>query len=822
MKKLIIAEKPSVAKDLARVLGDVPKDGDRYENEDLVIDCALGHLVELFMPDDFDKNLKKWRLTNLPIVPEEFQLKPIQNTKKKFNDLKRLLNRSDVGEIVNACDAGREGELIFTYVYELAGCKKPVQRLWMLSMTDQSIREAYNQLRPGKEMQFLQDAARCRSESDWLIGINGTRVVTLRKSRGKSRQMATVGRVQTPTLSLVVTRDLAIRNFKPRKYHRITAKFGIREGEYEGVYQRTPFKKDEENEHDRVDRVWDEDSAKALHESLTTAGEAEVTEKKRRSPQQPGRLFDLTTLQREANRQYRFSASRTLQLAQSLYERHKAITYPRTDSKALPEDYVGTCIDTMQQLGGELKPFTQKPLDNDWIDGDNKRIFNNKQISDHFAIIPTNQPSSNLNDNEKKIYDMIAKRFIAVFYPPAQWDVTTRKSNIGEHSFKTEGRVLIEASWLAIYGKDKQPEDTLPALSEADANRASIKEMNLVAEETKPPALYTEATLLAAMEGAGKLVEDEEMAEAMKEKGLGTPATRASTIEHLISEKYLDREKGKISSTHKGEDLCAFLMTVGADILTSPSMTGEWEYKLRQIEEGKYSREQFMRDIVQLTQLVVQRTVDFKESTDDMEETVLTSPIDGSPLFEGLAYYQTKSGDFRIAKSFASRRLELDEAATLIKEGRIGPLDGFTSKAGRPFSAMLKLEEDNKVTFVFNETPGGANADDPTTIVDAPVVGECPICKGEVRETPNSIVCIKNPIVSKGKCKFRVTKTLLDLQIPPEELRALLNDGKTSLLKGFKSRKTRRLFDATLFLKEDGGIGFEFPSKPKPKRAATA
>ena len=264
MKKLIIAEKPSVAKDLARVLGDVPKDGERYEDEDLVIDCALGHLVELFMPDDFDKNLKKWRLTNLPIVPEKFQLKPIQNTKKKFNDLKKLLNRSDVGEIVNACDAGREGELIFTYIYELAGCKKPVQRLWMLSMTDQSIRDAYKQLRPGEEMQSLQDAARCRSESDWLIGINGTRVVTLRKSRGKSRQMATVGRVQTPTLSLVVTRDLAIRNFKPRKYHRITAKFGIREGEYEGIYQRTPFRKDEDNEHDRVDRVWDEEFGNRL------------------------------------------------------------------------------------------------------------------------------------------------------------------------------------------------------------------------------------------------------------------------------------------------------------------------------------------------------------------------------------------------------------------------------------------------------------------------------------------------------------------------------------------------------------------------------
>ncbi len=300
---------------------------------------------------------------------------------------------------------------------------------------------------------------------------------------------------------------------------------------------------------------------------------------------------------------------------------------------------------------------------------------------------------------------------------------------------------------------------------------------------------------------------------------MGTPATRAATIEHLINENYLNREKGKLSPTHKGEELCEFLKTVGADILTSPGMTGEWEYKLRQIENGELSRDQFMRGILELTKSVVQRTVGFKETDADLRETGLTSPIDGSPLFEGLAYYQTKAGDFRIGKSFAGRRLETGEAETLIKEGRVGPLDGFTSKAGRAFSAMLKLEEDNKVTFVFNETPGSANADDPTTIVDAPVIGKCPICQNEVRETENSIVCVKNPIVSKGKCKFRITKTLLDKEIPSEELRQLLVEGRTSLIKGFKSRKTRRLFDATLFLKEDGGIGFEFPSNNKRRSA---
>ena len=819
MKKLIIAEKPSVARDLARVIGSKSKNGDRYEDDEVIIDSALGHLVELYMPDDFDKKLKKWRLTNLPILPEEFKLKPIANTKKKFNDLKKLMQRDDVGEIVNACDAGREGELIFTYVYELAGCKKPVQRLWMLSMTDQSIRSAYQNLRPADDLLPLQDAARCRSESDWLIGINGTRAVTLKKSRGKSRQMTTVGRVQTPTLSLVVERELAIRNFKPRKYHKITAKFGLKNGDYEGVYQRPSFKKDSENEHDRIDRIWDESEAETLHQNLSQQDSADVSETKRRSPQQAGRLFDLTTLQREANRQFRYSASRTLKLAQSLYEKHKAITYPRTDSKALPEDYVGTCLDNLRSLPGNLTTHAAKVIENNWVDGNNRRIFNDKQISDHFAIIPTDQSPQGLNDSEQKIYDMVAKRFVAVFYPPAQWDVTTRKSLIGEHQFKTEGRVLVEPSWLAIYGKDQQGEGSLPALTDADQEKAKVLETNLMPEETKPPAYYTEATLLAAMENAGKLVEDEDLADAMKEKGLGTPATRASTIEHLINEKYLNREKGKLSSTNKGEELCEFLQTVGVDILTSPGMTGEWEYKLRQIENGELSRDQFMRDILELTKSVVQRTVGFKESEADLRETVLSSPIDGSPLFEGLAYYQTKAGDFRIGKSFAGRRLETEEAEILIKNGRVGPLDGFVSKAGRPFSAMLKLDEENKVTFVFNETPGSTNADDPSTIVNAPVVGKCPICQSEVRETENSIVCVKNPIVSDGKCRFRITKTLLDKSIPSEELRKLLNEGKTSLIQGFKSRKTRRLFDAVLFLKEDGGIGFEFPSNNKRRSA---
>lgn len=817
MKKLVLAEKPSVARDLARVLGKVPKKEDYFENDKWIIDSAVGHLVELFMPDDFDKKLKAWKLSNLPIIPPEFQLKPISSNKKKFQQLKKQLKRKDVECVINACDAGREGELIFTYIYELSKSKIPVKRLWMLSMTDQSIKQAFQQLRSGNDLQALQDAARCRSESDWLVGINGTRAVTIKRSKSRSRQVSTVGRVQTPTLSLVVDRELEIRNFVPQTFHKISANFGISEGAYLGAYQKPNFKKADSNKHDRIDRIWEKASAEAIIKELEGCEIAEVSESKKRSPQAPGRLYDLTTLQREANRLHHIPASRTLQLAQSLYERHKVITYPRTDSKALPEDYGPTCRELLGVLPNELAPFGKKVLEAGWVDEKNKRIFNNKQISDHFAIIPTNKTASALDANEWKIFNLIAKRFISVFYPPAQWDVTTRTSKLGQHSFKTEGRVLVDPSWLAIYGKDNQPADTLAPLTDADQNKAKLLESKMETDQTKPSPRYSEATLLSAMEGAGKLVEDEELAEALKEKGLGTPATRAATIEHLIKEKYVRREGTQLHPSIKAEDLFDFLHASGVEVLTSPAMTGEWEYKLRKIEEGEMTREEFMREISKVTEDFVSRTTGFTESADNLKETELVSPVNGEPIYEGLSFYQNLSGEFKISKSIAGRRLEADEVSTLLKEKRVGPLDDFIAKTGRKFSAMLQLEDDLKVSFVFNNSEE-QESEETEQMSDAPVVASCPVCAKDIKQTEISYICTDHKKVSEGACNFRVTRKLLDRDIPVDEFVKLVKEKKTSLLKGFVSRRTKRPFDANLILKDNGGIGFEFP--PRKKKSA--
>ncbi len=509
---------------------------------------------------------------------------------------KKLLARKDVDLVINACDAGREGELIFAYLYQLTKCKLPVKRAWMQTMTTGGIQEAFKKLRDGAQLAGLADAARCRSESDWLIGSNGTRALTKRMFGSRAGNVASVGRVQTPTLAIVYARELEIRNFKPRAYWRVTATFEVAKGRYEGVYQRPNFKRAENDDHDRIDRIWEKALAEAVVAACAGQPLASVTEEKKGSTQAAPRLYDLTTLQREGNTRYGLPARRTLQIAQALYERHKMITYPRTDSRALPEDYIPTCRETLTNLTGDLGAHAQKVLTEGWLKP-NKRIFNNAQISDHFAIIPTAHDAKNLDEMEAKVFDMIARRFVAAFYPAAEFDITTRTSTVAKHDFKTEGKVLTAPGWLAVYGKTTVDDDAtdskaLPALAAADGSPAKAKttESKLHSETTKPPPRYTEATLLSAMEGAGKLVDDEELADAMKERGLGTPATRADTIDGLINQKYMDRAQRDLMPTAKAEQLLQFLAAVKADALTQPAMTGEWEFKLRQMEHGKFSR----------------------------------------------------------------------------------------------------------------------------------------------------------------------------------------------------------------------------------------
>ena len=824
MKSLIIAEKPSVARDLATALGNVPKKGEWFENDEYVISSAVGHLVELFMPEDIDKKLKFWSLGSLPIVPDKFELKPITRTKAKYQELKKLINRKDIDQVINACDAGREGELIFTYIAELAKSKKPVKRLWLSSMTLNAIKEAFKDLRDGADMQPLQDAARCRSESDWLVGINGTRAITKRMFGSRAGQVATVGRVQTPTLAIVMERELEIRNFKPRDYWRITSNFGITEGQYEGVYQKPEWKKNEDDQ-DKVDRIWDSPTAEQIVEAVKQSPTAEVSEKKKRTKQIAPRLYDLTSLQREANNRFGFGAARTLSLTQALYERHKMVTYPRTDSRALPEDYLVTCKETLGNLSGEFQEHAGQILQNDWVKP-NKRIFNNKQISDHFAIIPTNAPARSLSAEEAKLYDMITRRFIAVFFPAAEFDVTTRISIAAEHSFKTEGKVQAVAGWLSVYGKTGNGGENLPALTDADGNPAHAKvvSVDLKQETTKPPPRYSEATLLSAMEGAGKLLDNEELAEAMKEKGLGTPATRAQTIEHLYALKYMERDRKEIIPTGKAENLLNFLAALKADALTSPTLTGEWEYKLRQIEEGTLTREAFMKAIADQTKEIVEKVKNFGGDDDGSTEIDIVCPTDNEKMMENFRSYKSKDGLVTIYKIIGNRKLSLEELAELLKEKKIGPLEGFRSKAGKPFVATLTLSDEWKVKFEFENNNGTEGADGepakPLNFDELPIIGTCPVNDTPVFETENSYGC-RERLEPGGESKgFRMSKAILGQPITTEQVKKLLTEGKTDKLDKFVSKRTKKPFSAFLVLQKNGSVRFEFPPRPPKKKAA--
>lgn len=818
MKKLVISEKPSVAADIARVLGRAKKCDDYYENDEYVIASALGHLVELNMPADIDKKYARWSLSNLPIIPEKFKLKPIEKTKAKLAALKKLLSRKDIDGVINACDAGREGELIFTYIYEITKCKLPRQRLWVSSMTPSSILEAFSNLKSQEEMESLQDAARCRSESDWLVGINGTRAITSRMYGSRGKSLASVGRVQTPTLAMIVEREHEIQNFKPTRYWKITAEFEIANGKYEGVYQRPDFKQKDKDANDKADRIWSHADAERVLNEVRAGGEAKVSDKKTQSKQIAPRLYDLTTLQREANNKYSFPANKTLSIAQSLYEKHKMITYPRTDSRALPDDYRGVVVRTMESMAEPYRRFAQKAVDEGYVKKAGKRIFDSKQVSDHFALMPTDVSGKKLTDDEAKIYDMIARRFVAAFYPEAVFDVTTRISAVGSNIFKTEGKVLRSAGWLDVYNKETSDKEILPQLAD-EKERAKMLEARLKEESTKPPARYTEATLLSAMEGAGKLLDDEELADAMKDKGLGTPATRAQIIENLIAHKLVERERRDLIPTARAESLIRFLDALAIDALTSPSMTGEWEQKLRLIERKQLSRKTFMDGICAMTTQIVDKARNFVEEEVESHEVDIPNPIDGSKLIETFRAYKSKDGKFIIYKTIGNRKISEEEVRELVTKGKVGPLEGFKSKMGRPYTATLKLDENFAVKFQFGDNPDGTERR-PENLEDAPVVGKCPksamgLCKcktGELVETETAYVC-RCPKGEERKCSFRLGKTMLSHTITRAEIESLTNTGKTPVIEDFVSKRTKKKFSASLVLDARGSISFEFTKR---------
>ena len=814
-KALIIAEKPSVAADIARALGNFTKHTDFFENDQYVVSSAIGHLLELAIPDEYEVKRGKWSFVNLPVIPPHFGLSPIEKTSARLNLLNKLIKRKDIDTLINACDAGREGELIFYYILRHVGSNKPVKRLWLQSMTPDAIREGFTKLLDNSAVKSLADAAVSRSESDWLVGINGTRAMTAFNSQEGGFHKTTVGRVQTPTLAILVEREEKIKKFRPQDYWEIHATFAVDQGTYTGKWFDEKFNKDKVNPELKPERLWQQKKAETIRDKCRDKP-GFVSEESKPSKEICPLLYDLTSLQRDANSRFGFSAKVTLGLAQALYEKHKVLTYPRTDSRALPEDYIATVKDALHCLQTtDYGKFAQQILISDWV-VPNKRIFNNTKISDHFAIIPTAIRSTKLNEAETKLYDLVVKRFLAIFYPAAEFLITTRITRVEDEPFKTEGKVMTNPGWRAVYGQsakldDQEDDAILVALS--PGKTASTEDIAIIANQTRPSARFNEATLLSAMEGAGKLVEDEELRAAMNAKGLGTPATRAAIIEGLVLENYIQRIGRELHPTAKAFSLITLLRGLKIPELISPELTGNWEFQLRQIEQGDLKRSAFMEKIAEMTRHIVDQAKTHRGETIAGDFAVLKSPCPkcGGVVHETYKKFQCQKCDFSLWKILASRQFEVDEMETLITQREVGPLKGFRSKMGQPFNAIIRLTDTFEMKFDFGNTEEDHEEAD---FGDQTSLGQCPKCNHAVYEHGLFYVCEKSVGATKT-CDFRTGKIILDRPIEREQISKLLATGKTDLLTKFISKKGRP-FSAYLVRDVNGKIGFEFePRKTK-------
>jgi len=789
MKSLVLAEKPSVARDLAGALGQFKNKKGYLENEEYVITWAIGHLVELAGPEDYDKSLKNWELGTLPILPDKFKLKPNPKTIKQFKTVKELANRSDIEEVICATDAGREGELIFRYIYRLSGCKKPIKRLWLSETTPAAVKKGFKNLRPGTDFNKLAYAAEARSRADWLIGINGTRAFTV-----KHNNLLSVGRVQTPTLALIVNREREIKNFVPTPFWELYVEFAKNDGQ---IYTGKWFKGNE-------NRFSTMDGARDVENRISGQPGTVREIKQKDTSEQPPLLFNLNDLQKEANKKYGFSAGKTLSVAQALYETKKLITYPRTDSRHITEDLAGTIPARLTALAGEgkYKPFVNTAQK---AGTPGKRYVDSGKVSDHTALIPTEtKPDLNkLTQDECKIYDLVVRRFLAIFFPPARYKQTRVITEAAGETFLTTGKVELDQGWKVVYAPEQESEDddnasTLPPLSENEA--VQIQKTEIKEKQTQPPKRYTEASLLAAMEGASRLMEDQELKDAMKGHGLGTPATRAAIIDRLIQVGCIERKKKSLVPTEKGEALIDLV----PDIIKSPETTGKWEKALAGIEEGAADPGEFMAGITELTREIVELAR--KQEAGSMPNQV-TGPLGKCPLCGkdviegrkgyGCSGYKDQGCKFIIWKEIAGKKLSRNQVKTLLEKGKTGPIKGFKSKKGNKFEAALKLEN-GKVELQFsNGFPQNENS--------KKTIGTCPVCGKEVIEKAKGYGCSGY----KEGCKFVIWKQIAGKKITTKQAQDLLQNGRTGPVKGFKAKSGKK-FDAALVLGQDSKVNFEF------------
>jgi DNA topoisomerase-3 len=737
-KILVIAEKPSVGRDLARVLpGTFKKEEGWLEADEYVITWAVGHLVQLAEPDEYDPKFKRWKMEDLPIVPEHFKLiVRDERSRKQMSVVAKQLTREDVGEVVNACDAGREGELIFAYIYEKAGAEKPVRRLWLNSMTNAAMKEAFASLRPAEEMALLEKAARSRSEADWIVGMNATRAATIRL-RTSFDGAVSLGRVQTPTLAIVARREEEIRAFQPEPYWLVDATFaapgdgspGSSEGDADGNASNGSAERVYAGRFHAgaKPRIATAEEATAIVEACEgkqgTITKLEKKEQRERAPM----LYDLTSLQRDGNTRYGFSARRTLAAAQRLYEEHKALTYPRTSSRYLTTDMIPEIKPTAEVVGAQTEyakaaayvaGLQELPLE---------RVVNNEKVSDHHAIIPTQgeHKVDRMGDDDKRIYDLVTRRFLAVFHPEAVFENTRVETTVragesarsGKYVFRTRGKLLIVPGWRGVYGEtpadaaergdeDEGLDQQLPRLNQDE--QVDVREIKSLSKETKPPRRYSDASLLGAMETAGKLVDDDELREAMKESGIGTPATRAAIIERLIAVGYLERDGRSLVATEKGLNVVRLL---GSHPLTSPELTGDWERRLDRIERGQDAREVFMGDIAGFARETVKMLDETLKDVRIPKANLGPCPVCGHAIVENRKGYscwsRTDPGcGFVIWKAKAGKQLAASVARELIKTGYTSrPITGFRGRSGRSFRAHLALQQtdEGRWRVEFNE-----------------------------------------------------------------------------------------------------------------------